>query len=109
MQSLWILSLPFLLCLGSASAALVLTTKVARVGPIAAIFPPWWQPERVFQAAGTAGRIIRLGQWRFVVVVNSEGSQTPERLRAAGAVLLTDPGLAIGCSAISRPVGTVDR
>jgi hypothetical protein len=64
-------------------------------GPVAAVFPPWWQATRVFAAAGTAGPVARFGALPVIVVV-----ATPDRarLRAAGAWLLLDPRALGGCA-----------
>jgi hypothetical protein len=66
-------------------------------GPVAAVFPPWWDAGRTFQAAAEGGPILRLGAARFVVLVAPLGASGRERLRRAGAWLLLSPLGLSGC------------
>jgi hypothetical protein len=68
-------------------------------GPVAALFPPWWDAQRVFIAAGAAGPVMRFGALKFIVIV---ASNDQARLRAAGAWLLLDP-IALGLCAPPIP------
>ena len=65
-------------------------------GPVAAIFPPWWDARSAFVAAGDAGAVVRFGALPFVVIV---AATDRARLRAAGAWLLLDPRALGGCAA----------
>ncbi len=65
------------------------------VGPVAAVFPPWWHAARAFAAAGTAGPVARFGALPFIVIV---AAPDRARLRAAGAWLLLDPRALGGCA-----------
>jgi hypothetical protein len=85
------LLLTVLLPLGMALAA---QTAPAATGPVAAMFPPWWDGARAFAAAGTAGPVIRLGAFPFVVIV---AAADRARVHASGAWLLLDPALFGGC------------
>jgi hypothetical protein len=68
-------------------------------GPVAAIFPPWWDSASSIAASGNAGPVIRLGAADFVVVVAATDRQ---RLWQDGAWLLLDPMVAGGCSPASQ-------
>jgi hypothetical protein len=57
-------------------------------GPVAAVFPPWWNARSAFVAAGDAGPVVRFGALPFIVIV---AATDRVRLRAAGAWLLLDP------------------
>jgi hypothetical protein len=98
---------PTVLCFGATIAALMLGASAPAEGPVAALFPPWWSSADVVTAAGSAGRIVRLGTVHFIVIVAPDGSDTAERLRAAGAVLVLDPINADGCSPV--PVTASNR
>lgn len=63
-------------------------------GPVAALFPPWWDAAATLAAAGRAGAAIRFGAFSFVVIV---ASADRDGLRAAGAWLLLDPIAIGGC------------
>ncbi len=81
-------------------AALILGAPAPAQGPVAALFPRWWRSADVVKAAGSAGRIVRLGTVHFIVIVAPDSSGIAERLRAAGAILVIDPILAGGCSPV---------
>jgi hypothetical protein len=57
---------------------------------VAAVFPPWWSAEAVMAAAAAAGDVVGPGGVSFVIVVRSDATDLPERIRAAGAVLVVD-------------------
>jgi hypothetical protein len=103
MSPLYAAALPTVICFGTAIAALMLGASAPAEGPVAALFPPWWSSADVVMAAGSAGRIVRLGSVHFIVVVAPDGSDTTERLHAAGAVLVLDPIIAGGCSPVPVP------
>lgn len=65
----------------------------------AGVFPPWWEQSGVLAAAAHAGDVVAVGGVPFVVVVRSEHGPAGPRLRAAGALLSLDPGLAGLCGA----------
>jgi hypothetical protein len=97
----WIAWLPALLlllasALGSAWLELRPTATVG--APVAAIFPPWWNAERSFTAAASAGgAIVRTGTWSNILVVTAADGGLFNRLRAAGAWLLVNPTALDGC------------
>jgi len=97
-------ALPGMLCLAAAVAALMLGTPAPAAGPVAALFPPWWPAADVFVAAGSAGRIVRLGLASFIVIVASEDGRVTERLRAAGAVMVFDPIALGGCAPVPASI-----
>jgi hypothetical protein len=80
-----------LLPLGVASASLFAPPAD---GPVAAVFPLWWDDSSAFAAAGTAGPVVRLGALPFIVIV---AATDRSRLRAAGAWLLLDPRVLGAC------------
>lgn len=65
----------------------------------AGVFPPWWSQSGVLAAAARAGDITAVGAAPFVVVVRSSNGPAAPRLRAAGALLSLNPGLAGLCGA----------
>jgi len=65
---------------------------------VAAVFPPWWSPARVFGAAGAAGDIAGAGGASFIVILRGDPARLSERAREAGALLLLDPALAGICA-----------
>jgi hypothetical protein len=88
----------------SLAAVVVSLVAVTAVGlaprnpqQIAAVFPPWWTAEQSLAAAKTAGQAAVTGAAPFVAIVWSTDGALAERLRAAGAVLLLDPGLTAAC------------
>jgi hypothetical protein len=66
-------------------------------GPVAAVFPPWWDGMRSVNAAAEAGSVLRLGPLSFVVLMVPEAPYGRERLWAAGAWLLLNPRGLPGC------------
>jgi hypothetical protein len=70
-------------------------------GPVAAVFPPWWSAELAFAAAARAGAgaVVAAGSvWPTLVLAPSPDPGLPDRLRAGGAWLVTDPAAFGGCS-----------
>ena len=66
--------------------------------PVAAIFPPWWDAQRAFAAAASAGgAVVRKGAWSNILVVTAGDGDLPGRLRTAGAWLLVNPTALGGC------------
>jgi hypothetical protein len=66
-------------------------------GPVAAIFPPWWDGVRAVNAAALGGPVLRLGLLNFVVVVAPDESGGRDRLWRAGAWFLLNPRGLLGC------------
>ena len=100
----------FLACGLAATAPLAFAPRPG--GPMAAVFPPWWDARRSFEATALAQAVmVRAGAWPAVVVAADAlpGGDGPpaagaarvpglgERLRAAGAWLLLDPRSLGGC------------
>ncbi|WP_374573284.1 hypothetical protein [Phenylobacterium sp.] len=65
----------------------------------AAVFPFWWGQGRSVEAAAQAGDIVAVGAAPFVVVARSDTQDIAAALKAQGAWLVIDPGLAVGCGA----------
>ena len=64
----------------------------------AGVFPMWWTQARTFETAAQAGRIVSVGAAPFVVIVRSDRPDVAQALRAKGAWLVIDPGLAAACA-----------
>src|SRR6201994_2727761 len=65
---------------------------------VAAVFPPWWSTQHIFEAAASAdASIIRTTAIAAVVVVNPDEHGGIERLRQAGVLLTIDPQAIAGC------------
>lgn len=107
----WLAATCFLACGLVATAPLALAPRPG--GPVAALFPPWWDASRAFEATVLAQAVmVRAGAWPALVVAadalsardGSPGAgvaRAPalgERLRAAGAWLILDPRSLVGCS-----------
>jgi hypothetical protein len=65
----------------------------------AGVFAPWWSQSRILDAASNAGEITAVGAVPFVVMIHASHGAAAPRLRAAGAWLSLDPGLAGLCGA----------
>lgn len=70
---------------------------------VAAVFPPWWTPDRTASAAASAGQIAGAGGVPFILILRGEPDALGPRLRAAGAWLLLDPDAAGVCAPRSVP------
>ena len=88
------------LALGLASLVAVPALTVPAAGPVAAVFPPWWDAARTLGAAAAVAPVLGFGAVPFVVVLHPEGDARAPLLRA-GALFLLDPA-AVGCSATKR-------
>jgi hypothetical protein len=66
-------------------------------GDMAAVFPPWWSPERSFVAAAGAGQIIDVGTLPFIIIVKPTRPGLGARLGQAGALLSLNPIGVVGC------------
>jgi hypothetical protein len=65
---------------------------------VAAVFPPWWSTQHIFEAAASAdASIVRMTAIAAVVVVKPAEHGGVERLRNAGALLTIDPQAIAGC------------
>jgi len=96
--SAWWPALLLLLASSLGTAWLELRPPATAGAPIAAIFPPWWDADRTFAAAASAGSaIVRAGALGNIVVVAAEGDDLPRRLSEAGAWFLVNPIAVGGC------------
>ncbi|HEX3982429.1 MAG TPA: hypothetical protein VHX12_01925 [Acidisoma sp.] len=66
-------------------------------GPVAFIFPPWWDASRAATAAATAGRLVRVGALPFIVVVLPDRQGPQGHWPRTGAWLALDPTQLGGC------------
>jgi hypothetical protein len=65
---------------------------------VAAVFPPWWSTQHIFEAAASAdASIVRTTAIAAVVVVKPDGHKGADRLRKAGAWLTINPQAIAGC------------
>jgi len=90
------LSLLFAATVAPLAVALAATLAPAPNGPVAAVFPPWWNAGQAITQAWSAGPVIREGAVPFIIVV---AAADRARLRALGAWLLLDPRTVGGCAA----------
>ena len=81
--------------LGPLGVALASSFAPLPTGPVAAVFPPWWNGAEAVASAGAAGAVIRFGALPFVVIVSAVDRP---KLQAHGAWLLLDPRAVGGCS-----------
>lgn len=63
----------------------------------AGVFPIWWSQVRALDAAARAGEVVAVGAAPFIVVTRSRTGNAAAALRAQGAWLTIDPGLAAAC------------
>jgi hypothetical protein len=66
-------------------------------GPVAAVFPPWWDAIHTLDAAAQGGAVLRLGLLNSVVLVAPSDERGRERLWRAGAWFLLNPLGLSGC------------
>ncbi len=88
----------------SLCAALLMGAAPREADAAAAIFPPWWSTPRVLAAADRAGMVTGVGAQPFIVVARTRpgGSDSlASALRAQGAWLVVDPGLAGPCAPLA--------
>jgi hypothetical protein len=65
---------------------------------VAAVFPPWWGPQRAFLAAASTGaEIIRTGAVPTILVLHMTSRDGIRRLYQAGAWFTADPVALGGC------------
>ncbi len=87
------------LAIGSLIAAGASSLGPRPGGPIAALYPPWWNAGQSLSAAAAGGMPVRFGATSFVVVVAPETPDAARLLRQGGAWLLLDPRALGGCVA----------
>ncbi|MDP1872799.1 hypothetical protein [Phenylobacterium sp.] len=83
-------------------AALVFGAAPREASAAAAIFPPWWSAPRALAAADRAGAVTGVGAQPFIIITTRDPNRSQDRalaasLRAQGAWLVVDPGLAGLC------------
>jgi len=91
------LSAAFLMfgALGPLGVALASAMAPLPSGPVAAVFPPWWNTRQAVIAAAAAGAVIRFGAYPSIVIVLATDRA---QLRSHGAWLLLDPRAVGDCS-----------
>ncbi|MDP2214503.1 hypothetical protein [Phenylobacterium sp.] len=94
------------LCIVSLIAALMLGAAPRQANAAAAVFPPWWAAPRALAAADRAGEVTGVGAQPFIIILTERapaGGASPSltsALRAQGAWLVVDPGLAGPCATV---------
>ncbi len=88
---------PIALSLFSLAGVLATAAAPRAGGPVALVFPPWWNAARAVAAASAVGSVIRLGGVSFVAVVAPSTPSARAAYRQSGAWLLLDPIFATGC------------
>ena len=83
-------------------AAVILGAAPRQADAAAAIFPPWWDAPRALAAADRAGAVTGVGAQPFIIITATDparpsGPALASALRAQGAWLVVDPGLAGLC------------
>jgi len=86
-----------LIGVASLFAAASLGLRPADAREAAGVFPFWWSEARVISAAANAGQIVAVGAAPFVVIARTDAPNVAQALRAQGAWLVIDPGLAAAC------------
>ena len=81
----------------TAMLLVVLSSSLPRSDRVAAVFPPWWSAADRFAAAAGAGRIVALGRLPSVLIVHGAPALLARKLREAGALLVLDSSLSVGC------------
>ena len=113
---------PFPSVLGRAFDAAVITGfalaslyAAARIGleprdparGVGVIFAPWTGADAAFvRAVEAGGRFVRFGGLPFIVVVEPDGADYLDRIKAAGALLIVDPLVITACLPSSTTVAS---
>lgn len=70
---------------------------------VAVLFAPWVDSASAMQRAGDAGaRIVSVGAWPFLIVVEPERTDFAARVSERGAVLILDPRALAACFSLRR-------
>ena len=88
---------PLSLAFASMLAAGSISLQPAASGPVAAVFPPWWDGTRALLAAAPAGAVVRFGALPCIVVVVPENTAQRAQLWRDGAWALVNPAAFGGC------------
>jgi hypothetical protein len=67
-----------------------------------AVFAAPWSTQAADIVVGAGGRLVANGRWPWIILAISDDSDFVPRLYRAGAMLVTDSRLAIGCHAGER-------
>ena len=93
------LLLPVLLAVGSLVVILGIHLSPPDQGPLALVFPPWWDARHVQQAAGSVGRVIGTGAMASIVIIEPRGNMARGDARKSGVILVLNPQAMTGCHA----------
>ncbi len=91
-----------LVILATLGAAIGVNASPRDPSRVAAIFPPWWRPDRTLAAAAAAGDILGVGGAPFVVILRGDPTQLSNRARSAGALLITSADPSGFCAVRAR-------
>lgn len=93
-------SVNIVLCCLAMGASLVPAVTVASAPrtpfAVAAVFPPWWTPDRIESAADALGVVSGRGAMGNVLIIHGDASLA-ERARGSGALWLADPDFVTFC------------
>ena len=91
-----------------AAVLAVAKANPAASGPVAVFAAPWSTGAgEVVARAG--GNLLAAGRWPWIVVAVSDDTGFVGKLYRAGAILVTDPSLAVGCNPKQISGGTHER
>jgi hypothetical protein len=90
--------LPLVLAVGALLVCALFELQPVPGGPVAAVFPLWWNGTRAVLAAAPAGAVIRFGALPSIVILQPLPGGGA-RLRRAGAWALLNPAALGGCTA----------
>ncbi|MFT8789259.1 hypothetical protein [Komagataeibacter saccharivorans] len=93
------LLLPVLLAVGSLVVILGIHLSPPDQGPLALVFPPWWDGQHARQAAGSVGRVIGTGAVASIVIIEPRGNMARGDAIKSGAILVLNPQAMTGCHA----------
>ena len=93
----WVGVVLFGLAMGASLAPAVAVASAPRTPfTVAAVFPPWWAPERIDREADALGVVSGRGALGNVVVIHGDVDLV-ERARRSGALWLADPAFLTFC------------
>ncbi len=96
-----VLAIAAISLIGATAAAM--SVDSSRDDRLAAIFPPWWNDQRIMAAMVEAdARVMRTGALDSIVLTTSDSDGLTARLKAAGALAVFDTNGAAACLGLSR-------
>jgi hypothetical protein len=68
-----------------------------------AVFAAPWSDGAATIVAEAGGRLVAGGRWPWIILAVADDGEFVSRLYRAGAILVADPKLAVGCHTDQRP------